>query len=512
MAAITYLIPQIGSPFAMKYGGQELGHSGVEFADWTSTMASILEVIASAAQMQAGFDRRSQEWQQQLTLAQQDVTTTTAQLQAAQQKANYAQSELDIHKTQIDQAAELDAFYKGKFTGLGLFTYLARTLTTLHRQAYDAAYQLAQVAQLAYKYELDDSTMFVAPDNWSGDRAGLLSAERLLVQLQQMENAYLAGNTRRYEVTQHFALSIVAPGALNTLRETGSCTFDLPELLFDIVYPGHYKRLIKSVRVTLPGVTGPYVNIGAKLTMTASSVRPTPSTGPSGLAAVPTQPKLASAIATSSGVSDAGLFELSFRDERYLPFEGSGAVSSWRLDLPANLRSFDYRTISDVVVHLSYTALDDDGFRVTVESSIVGDLTQYASTTGLQRLISLRHDFPAAYQQLTGGTTPANTSTSFPFTDRQVPYFLNGRTLTFTSAQALLVPQAETPVAPGSLIVSLNGATGSSWTAVSGTPLMSSTLPVSGPMLGTWTFALPTGHLDPAQVADVLLLVGYKAS
>jgi len=332
------------------------------------------------------------------------------------------------------------------------------------------------------------------------------------VQLQQMENAYLAGNTRRYEMTQHFALSIVDPGALNTLRETGSCAFDLPELLFDVVYPGHYKRLVKSVRVTLPGVTGPYVNIGAKLTMTASKVRATPSTGPSGLVAVPSQPKLASAIATSTGVSDAGVFELSFRDERYLPFEGAGAVSSWQLDLPSKLRSFDYRTISDVVVHLSYTALDDDAFRDTVENGVVSELTQYAATTGLTRLISLRHDFPAAYHQLTGGTAPANTSTSFPFTDRQVPYFLTGRTLAFTSAQALLVPQAATAVAPGALTVSLNGATGSAWTAVAGTPLMSSALPVSGPLLGTWTFATPTGHLDPTQVADVLLLVGYKAS
>ncbi|MBR7837209.1 hypothetical protein KDL01_28285 [Actinospica durhamensis] len=512
MAAITYLIPQIGSPFAMKYGGQELGHSGVEFADWTSTMASILEVIAGAAQMEAGFDRRNQEWQQQLTLAQQDVATTTAQLQAAQQKAAYTQSELDIHKTQIANAAELDAFYKGKFTGLGLFTYLARTLTTLHRQAYDAAYQLAQAAQLAYKYELDDSTMFVAPDNWSGDKAGLLSAERLLVQLVQMENAYLAGNTRRYELTQHFALSLVDPGALSTLRETGGCSFDLPELLFDIVYPGHYKRLVKSVRVTLPGVTGPYVNVGAKLTMTASSVRATASTGPAGLVAVPAQPKLASAIATSSAVNDAGVFELGFRDERYLPFEGAGAVSSWRIELPGKLRSFDYRTISDVVVHLSYTALDDDAFRDTVETAIVTDLTQYAASTGLHRLVSLRHDFPAAYHQLTGGTAPANTSTSFAFTDRQVPYFLNGMTLTFTSAQALLVPPAEAPVTPGTLTVALNGATGSAWTAVPDTPLMSSTLPVSGPMLGTWTLTTPTGHLDPAQVADILLLVSYKAS
>ena len=38
-------------------------------------------------------------------------------------------------------------------------------------------------------------------------------------------------------------------------------------------------------------------------------------------------------IATSSGEQDAGLFELRFGDDRYLPFEGGGIVSRWRLEL-----------------------------------------------------------------------------------------------------------------------------------------------------------------------------------
>ena len=78
------------------------------------------------------------------------------------------------------------------------------------------------------------------------------------------------------------------------------------------------------------------------------------------------------AIAASSAQNDSGVFELSFRDERYLPFEGAGAVSEWSLelfsDLPANnpepanldfgtaLRQFDYGIISDAVLHVKYTA------------------------------------------------------------------------------------------------------------------------------------------------------------
>ena len=46
------------------------------------------------------------------------------------------------------------------------------------------------------------------------------------------------------------------------------------------------------------------------------------------------------------------------RDERYLPFEGAGAISTWRLDLSKQFRTFDYDTISDVILHLRYTARD----------------------------------------------------------------------------------------------------------------------------------------------------------
>jgi Tc toxin complex TcA C-terminal TcB-binding domain len=62
------------------------------------------------------------------------------------------------------------------------------------------------------------------------------------------------------------------------------------------------------------------------------------------------------AIATSSGQNDSGLFELSFHDDRYLPFEYEGAISRWRLELPAENNYFNMDTLSDVVMHLNYTA------------------------------------------------------------------------------------------------------------------------------------------------------------
>jgi len=65
-------------------------------------------------------------------------------------------------------------------------------------------------------------------------------------------NADSSKPTTALEIDQAFSLTQVDPVALVRLSETRSCSFTLPELFFDLVYPGHYRRQIKSVRLTIP--------------------------------------------------------------------------------------------------------------------------------------------------------------------------------------------------------------------------------------------------------------------
>ena len=77
--------------------------------------------------------------------------------------------------------------------------------------------------------------------------------------------------------------------------------------------------------------------------------------------------------------------------------------SRWRLSLPQEFRTFDYDTISDVVLHIRYTARDrPDGSAGTVEALKAGfnGLRAAQGTRGLQLLISLKHDFPAEWRAL----------------------------------------------------------------------------------------------------------------
>ena len=171
---------------------------------------------------------------------------------------------------------------------------------------------------------------------------------------------------REYEMMKHVSLLQLDPGAILELRSTGRCTLLLPEEIFDMDVPGHYFRRLKSVAVSIACVGGPYASVNCSLTQTKSSIRRSPLLRDGSYARKGAEDDRFSdhfgrseSIVTSSQY-DSGLCETNPSDERYLPFEGTGAVSDWQLVLPTtrgtNPQQFDYATVSDIILHLRYTA------------------------------------------------------------------------------------------------------------------------------------------------------------
>jgi hypothetical protein len=100
------------------------------------------------------------------------------------------------------------------------------------------------------------------------------------------------------------------------------------------------------------------------------------------------------AIATSTGQNDAGLFEVSFQDARYLPFEYRGAVSRWRIELPPENNYFEMDSLSDVVLNISYTAREGgEALRRAARAATECDLPGAGWC-----LFDLRHDFADAWE------------------------------------------------------------------------------------------------------------------
>jgi hypothetical protein len=126
-------------------------------------------------------------------------------------------------------------------------------------------------------------------------------------------------------------------------------------------------RRIKSVALTIPCVVGPYTSLNCTLRLLEHKFRT--SAIANGKPDYPektdeTDDRFSTvnvpitSIAASTGQNDSGVFELNFKDERYIPFEGAGAISKWRLEIPTDFKQFDYDTISDVIMQIRYTALD----------------------------------------------------------------------------------------------------------------------------------------------------------
>lgn len=428
IAAVVALVPElhIGIAAAADTGGRSLSNVFGHSASALRAGSTIADWAGKAAGMQASFDRRAQDWRFQEDIARKDVAQLAKQIEAAEIRVSIAEQAVEVHNKSIDQAGEVYDYYRSKFSGFGLYTWLSTQLNRYYRVAFDGAWQMARVAERALHFERPElsETVKLNPPSWLPERAGLLAGEVLLLDLQRLEASHLLSNTRQIEIPEEsFSLATYYPEKLIDLRQTGMCDFDIPELHFDLSHAGHYFRRIKAVRLSMPCVVGPHTSLGATLRMTGSLLRDTPN-AQQPLTQVPLRHALT--VAASNAQGDAGVFEFNFRDERLLPFEGMGAISSWNLRLPQQLRPFDYKTISDVVLRVSYTAREDDALRDAVDAA-TGEILTRLRDAAPRVAISLRHDFPAEWAQFKQGSlvgdrfvaAVALTQMNYPFWLRQ---------------------------------------------------------------------------------------------
>ena len=92
--------------------------------------------------------------------------------------------------------------------------------------------------------------------------------------------AYQQDRGYDFEITKHISLRQINPIALLELRQNASCEFEIPEILFDMDFPGHYMRRIKSVSLTIPCIVGPYTGINTTFKLLENKFRQNPDLKP----------------------------------------------------------------------------------------------------------------------------------------------------------------------------------------------------------------------------------------
>ena len=411
-----------------------------------SAIATALDKVGSLASTMGGYQRRQDDWAFQAKQAATEIEQIDRQIASADIKVAIAEKELDNQDLQIDQSKTVDEYMRNKYTNKQLYDWQVRQVSAVYFQAYQLAYDMAKRAEKGLQHERADPTAtFVQFGYWDSLKSGLLAGERLANDISRMEAAFLTQNIRELELTKHISLAQYFPLALLTLKESkaGSCTVRLPEWLFDMDYPGHYFRRLKSVSLSIPSVIGPYTSVNCKLTLLKSGIRVNNSVaGGYGdpLAGVDTRFYQSAvsqdAIATSHGQNDAGMFEVNFNDERYLPFEGAGAVSEWKLELPRENNQFDVSTIADVILHVRYTARDSGDTTLTTEAS--NNLKTVLPTSGV-RLFVLNREFASEWGRFLSPGDGNDQVLKLTLGRDHLPFYARDTSKTITLTKVILI-------------------------------------------------------------------------
>ncbi|KAF5027106.1 hypothetical protein F66182_818 [Fusarium sp. NRRL 66182] len=302
----------------------------------------------------------------------------------------------------MSQAMAAPSICATNCVGEQLYAWMEKNIRNTCYQAYTMALDAARKAETALSFEQGQSLTLLRPGGyWDAAHDALLSADHLLLDLKRLESAYL-DSKHDFEIIKTTSLRQVDPLALLNIRIKGKATFSLTENLFDTDFPGHYMRRIKSVAVTIPAIVGPYVGINASLHLTdhryriSSTVSKQADYAAQNRESFRTDKIPISAVAISSGTQDPGVFELAFTGPKYMPFEGAGAISSWRLELP-EVRKFDYESISDIIMHIQYTALDGGFTLRSVAGETVRKMAEANATHGCEEgfwaMWDLKNDF-----------------------------------------------------------------------------------------------------------------------
>jgi hypothetical protein len=234
-------------------------------------------------------------------------------------------------------------------------------------------------------------------------------------------------------------------------------------------------------------------------------------------------------VALSSARDDSGLFTYDFRDAKYLPFEHRGAVSRWsraRAGSGSVIRpQFDWDSVSDVVVHVRYTARFDAGLVAEAESELNAGLEAVREGGALQIALSFRQDAPDAWaaflQQPIAGTPAPRLQMTFDRT--RLPYLVDALNPSVSAVAVVLWCSDSVSGTPSALVnVGIN--TGGT---VNQTPTGTTIgVPIAGQPGAGFTFAATPGDdklltvelddltnlnagttVDPEKLVDVIVLV-----
>lgn len=391
-ASVAYKIPDIGigaianglggpSFESVAQGGTKIAESLVNKAESYVSRFAQRQISAAKTKLKAEAERTLQNWTMKKTEKSNQGKVLEKKKIAAEIKIDYIKKQTENLEREIEHKDEIYNHLCEKYSNKELYGWLKKETGTIYKTLFQLAVKVARKAEKCYHFEIGDTEenpktakTFIKGSGsyWNGLHSGLLAGEKLLADLHAMEVAYLENDRNELEITRPVSLweleyrqgddDLNKPQRpLTDLRDGKDCNFIIPESLFSKDFPDQYFRRIRDVRVEIiaPDYRGHYLN--AQLSLTENWLDLKGNEGNIGNR-IGTQ-----TMATSTAHQESGKFDFRFGSDKFLPFEGAGAVDSkWSLEITGfdNTRdneegtshSLDLSKIEDVIIHLSYTA------------------------------------------------------------------------------------------------------------------------------------------------------------
>lgn len=385
--------------------------------------------------LMAGFERRHDQIKQEMLSRVSRMKENGKRLVAAEIRRAIADR---AHKNLLEdiehKRQEHEYIHSGKFATEATKRWARRKAYELSQAGFRLAVEQAMMAWQAWRHECGDPSL-PPPETraWDHRYLGRFALETLQQSLLRMKVAY-ESRAPELEITAHVSLRQLSPQALVNLRYNGSCEFEITEFDLNRSMPSPliFQR-IKALSLSLPCVVGPYTGVHAKLTILSNRYRCSDRVR-GGNVMSPENFRAAfvprTSLLTSGAQNDGGMFEVNLRGEQLLVGEGAGlAQCRIKLELPADTRPFDYRTISDLVLHIRYTAREGRP-ELSAALSSLGRTTPGKPSAVL---LSCRSDFSQAWHQ----AVQTNGSASIQLDASLLPYWLADRVTSQGAAMRL---------------------------------------------------------------------------
>lgn len=347
-------------------GGTKLAENLVSAAESYAARFAQRQLDAAKTKLQAELERRKKEWTLEDEVADAEVVEVEKQEVVNEIKTQQVEKKHKNIENEILRSEQVYEVLSEKFTNNDLYIWLEKELGKVFKQYVNLLIDVAKMAERAYHFEIDGTTdadsEFIGNNYWDSFYKGLLAPEKILLDLRQMEKAYLENDRHEMEITRPISLkslqtiengNVTSSRALDVLKESGECRFKIGLELFNADFEAFYFHRIKDVRliVKLNNESNYYLNTKLSLTKCMVDICKNAEKDEDFRSLGDKE-----TFATSVAHKEPRIFDFSYSSDKRNHFEGCGAISEWELKITGLDKKDGEYPIDDVVIYLSYTA------------------------------------------------------------------------------------------------------------------------------------------------------------